>query len=102
MYETGEEYFQWRCNGWTKILNEFRKSKEMWNWWKVQYAIIDEQIVLSKLDYDFNLYRTHHLGLEYGPDTAIVRRVLSSFEKAVQNEIKSIKNEIQNEVNCEK
>lgn len=98
MYETGEEYFKWRCGDWTRILNEFRKSKEAWSWWKIQYAILDEQIVLNDKDYDIEIYRAHHIGLEYWPNPAIVRRILSSFEKVIQQEIRSIKKK---EVSCE-
>ena len=88
MYEMGEEYFAWHCKGWDKILKVFRESKMMWNWWKVQYAIIDEQIVLNGEDLDIDLYRAHHIGLEYWPNRVIVKQVLDSFERAIKNEIK--------------
>lgn len=89
LFEIGEEYFQWRCDGFEKVLQAFRYSREMWSWWKYQYLIIDEQLLLDKTPITFEIYRLQHLGLEYWPNSAIVDKALADYDKVVQNLIKS-------------
>lgn len=91
MYEIGEEYFQLKCNGFEEALEAFRKSREMWHWWKIQYLMLDEQLVLHKVGFNLDLYRAHHIGLEYWPNKAIVQKALFDYEKIVQDIIKTSK-----------
>lgn len=91
MYETGEEYFEWRCNGFTQVLDMFRKSQAMWEWWINQYFMIDEAIIQDNSKLTQELYRAIHLGLEYYPDEAIVQRAMDEYEHASQREITKCK-----------
>lgn len=92
MYETGEEYFEWRCNGFTGVLKAFRHSRVMWQWWKEQYFIIDEAICASEAHLTRDLYRALHLGIENYPDETIVTKAMDEYDRAVQTEIKKTKN----------
>ena len=84
MFETGEEYFKWRCNGYEKALQAFRTSREMWHWWRVQYIIIDGQLLSDKQPFNMPMYRAFHIGLEYFPHEAIVRKAMDDYENIAQ------------------
>lgn len=93
MYETGEDYFAWQCKGFDDVLQSFRSSREMWNWWKQQYYLIDEHIIRSRAadlaaDGGRKMYRTHHLGIEYYPNEAIVDKAMRDYESIVQDIIR--------------
>ncbi len=94
MFETGEEFFEFKCAGFTQVLEIFRKSKSMWNWWNQQYLIIDEAIAANGRTMKLEEYRATHLGLEYYPDEAIVKKAITEYEQITQSLIKTtIKNE---------
>lgn len=100
IYELGEEYFAWRCQGFDDVLQVFRKNRQMWNWWTRQYYMIDryllgetpaEQKNAERLLGGLNgmkIYRAQHIGLEYWPNKAIVRQALNDYDRIVQGLIK--------------
>jgi len=91
MFDMGEEYFKWRCDGFEKALQAFRTSREMWAWWKAQYIIIDRQLLTDAVNFNMEMYRAFHLGLEYFPHEAIVKKALGDYEKVAQGIIKESK-----------
>jgi hypothetical protein len=96
MFETGEQYFAFRCDGFKSALQAFRQSKEMWNWWKMQYMMIDQELLVAADQQpdipmtdtiNLDIYQAIHLGLEYYPHKTLVKKVLVDYEVAVKNVI---------------
>lgn len=94
IFEFGEEYFEYRCNNFKDALKAFRASREMWNWWKYQYYMIDEQLLnlhsvsILESTAGIEIYRAQHLGLEHWPNRAIVDKAMKDYERIAQNIIK--------------
>lgn len=89
MFETGEEYFAFRCVGFEDALKAFRQSREMWNWWKYQYYMIDFDMIIhqqeARLGLNLNVYQAIHIGLEYFPNKAIIDKAMRDYERIVQD-----------------
>jgi hypothetical protein len=90
MYDFGIEYFKYSCDGYSRALKAFERSKEMWNWWKQQYYIVDEGILETLSPGEvitLDLYRAFHLGFEYYCNEAIAEKAMDDYDKIVQNNI---------------
>lgn len=89
MYEVGELYFEEKCKSWHRIRDAFRRSPQIWAWWKRQWEMMDEHIVLNNVRLKSREeYAAIHLGLEYYPNYVLVKHALDSYDKIIANHIK--------------
>jgi hypothetical protein len=105
IFETGCIYLDIYLGGDKKIIRDFEYSREFWNWWRMQYRLVDEVFLEKYCEYNrandtehfslLKIYINMHLSIEKKIDKVIWELIEDSRDKMIQDVIK-------NKVDCEK
>lgn len=87
IYEAGEAYFDMKCRGWNQVRDAFRRSPQIWAWWRRQYEMMDEWLIYNAPAIDMEIYRKMHTDMDYYPSESLVKRAMDDYDKVVQEEI---------------
>lgn len=94
LLDTGREFFTWLNHGYD-LLDAFLQSKELWNWWKIQYYILDEELLGKPYTITVKFYRYMHLGIKVFPQQSIILKAIEDYEK---NTLKTVDKSIINTI----
>jgi len=80
VYTSGEEYVDRKCGDWTKIADEILSNRIFWNWWRIQFATIDDRIINRGI-VDKEVWYECHSAFDFDIPTAIIghARIKSSI-----------------------
>lgn len=94
MFNTGMAYLDIYLNGDDKLISDFAAHKQYWNWWKLQYAIIDEAWLKTHAhagEKGLDLLRTYtymHVNMKRDIDAVVWHSMQESRDNMIQEIIK--------------